>query len=83
MYTVDPPETDPPRDPVEIPYTALSAEALRGVVESFVLREGTEYGPRDFGLEEKVAQVMALLVRSKARVMFDTATETVTIVECR
>jgi uncharacterized protein YheU (UPF0270 family) len=81
--TVDTRDADPPQDPVEIPYTELSAEALRGVIESFVLREGTEYGARDFGLDEKVAQVMALLVRGKARVMFDAETETVTIVEYR
>ena len=82
MHTVDPPETDSPQEPIEIPYTELSAEALRGVIESFVLREGTEYGPRDFSLDEKVAQVMTLLVRGKARVMFDAESETVTIAEC-
>ena len=37
---------------VEIPYRELSEVALRGVVESFVLREGTDYGPRDYSLEE-------------------------------
>ncbi len=76
-------DADRPLEPVEIPYVDLSAEALRGVLESFVLREGTEYGARDFSLDQKVEQVMALLVRGKARVMFDPETETVTVVEAR
>ena len=77
------PDPDLAPAPVEIPYVELSAEALRGVIESFVLREGTEYGARDFSLDQKVAQVMALLVRGRARVMFDPETETVTVVEAR
>ena len=33
--------------PVEVPPEALSPLALRGAIESFVLREGTDYGERD------------------------------------
>ncbi|MES1191364.1 MAG: YheU family protein [Steroidobacter sp.] len=33
-----------PQEPVAIPHTELSADALRGVIDSFVLREGTDYG---------------------------------------
>lgn len=72
-----------PQEPVEVPYTALSADALRGVLESFVLREGTEYGERDFTLEQKVAQVLAQLQRGEARVMFDPETASVTLVAVR
>ena len=66
---------------VEIPYRELSAEALRGVVESFVLREGTDYGQRDYSLEEKIAAVMRQLDRGEAVIVFDPETETVSIVE--
>ncbi|MEP7313705.1 MAG: YheU family protein [Pseudomonadota bacterium] len=68
------------QEPVEVPHTALSAAALQGVLENFVLREGTEYGERDFTLEQKVAQVLAQLERGDARVMFDPETQSVTIV---
>jgi hypothetical protein len=71
------------QDPVEVPYTALSPDALRGVLESFVLREGTEYGARDFTLEQKVAQVLKQLQRGEARVMFDPETASVTLVTVR
>lgn len=63
-----------------VPYTELSEDALRGVVESFVLREGTDYGEREFSLDQKVEHVLRQLRRGEARIMFDPATETVGIV---
>jgi uncharacterized protein len=66
--------------PVEIPHTELSPEALRGVVESFVLREGTDYGEKEFSLDQKVAHVMRQLERHEAQILFDPNTETVTLV---
>jgi uncharacterized protein YheU (UPF0270 family) len=66
-------------DPLEIPPDMLSAEALRGVADTFVLREGTDYGAREFTHEEKVAQVLAALERGEARILFDPATESVTL----
>ena len=67
-------------EPVAIPYTELSPEALRGVIESFVLREGTEYGERDVALEDKVLQVTRQLRRGEARIMFDPDSETIDVV---
>lgn len=66
--------------PVEIPHTELSPEALRGVLESFVLREGTEYGDRDYSLDEKVVHVLRQLERREAQIMYDPNTESVTLV---
>lgn len=72
-------EEDPP-PPVAVPHTDLSDDALRGVIESFVLREGTDYGERDVSLEDKVAQVLRQLERGEARIMFEPASESITIV---
>jgi len=69
-----------PAAPVVVPHRELSAEALRGVIESFVLREGTDYGEREYSLDEKVAHVMQQLERGQARIEFDPITETVDIV---
>ena len=44
-----------------------SPDALTGVIESFVLREGTDYGERDVPLETKVMQVRRQLERREAR----------------
>jgi uncharacterized protein YheU (UPF0270 family) len=75
-------ETEKPQ-PIVIPHTELSAEALRGVVESFVLREGTDYGEREISLDQKVAQVLRQLERGEARIIFDAELESVDIVVSR
>jgi hypothetical protein len=74
------PDDEPSAEPVTVPYTELSEDALRGVVESFVLREGTEYGERDFSLDQKVEHVLRQLRRKEAQIIFDPATETIDIV---
>ena len=66
---------------VEIPHRELSEDALRGVVESFVLREGTDYGQRDYSLEEKITAVMRQLDCGEATIVFDPETKTVSIVQ--
>ena len=73
-------ESDEAPDPVEVPHTDIAPDVLRGVIESFVLREGTEYGATDHSLEQKVAQVMRQLERGTARIMFEPESATVTIV---
>lgn len=56
---------------IRISPTQLSAQALQGVVEAFVLREGTDYGHRDYTLAEKCAQVRAQLERGEVELWFD------------
>jgi uncharacterized protein YheU (UPF0270 family) len=70
-------------EPVFVPYQELSPEALRGVIESFVLREGTEYGAHDFTLDEKLAHVYRQLERREAQIVFDPNTETIEIIPVR
>lgn len=65
---------------VAVPYAELAPELLHAVVESYVLREGTDYGEREFSLAEKVAHVISLLKRGEAQIVFDPETETVSIV---
>jgi hypothetical protein len=68
---------------VWVPYTELSAEVLRAVVESFVLREGTDYGEKELPLDEKVARMIAQLKRGEASIVFDPDSDSVTILPGR
>jgi uncharacterized protein YheU (UPF0270 family) len=68
------------QQPVVVPHTELSPDALRGVIESFVLREGTDYGERDVDFETKVTQVRRQLDRREAEIVFDPQTESIGIV---
>jgi Uncharacterized protein conserved in bacteria len=67
-------------EPIVIPHGELSPDALRGVLESFVLREGTDYGEREVSLDQKVAQVLRQLERGEARIVFDAVMESIDIV---
>lgn len=69
-----------PGVPVVVPHRELSAEALRGVIEAFVLREGTDYGEREASHEQKVAEVLRQLERGEARIVFDPADSSITII---
>jgi hypothetical protein len=66
-------------EPVEVPYGDLPKDLLHAVIESFVLREGTDYGEREFSLEDKVARVVSQLKKGEAKIMFDPESESVTI----
>ena len=90
-----PPESEPPEserpesvrpesvrpESVVVPFGDLQADLLRAVVESFVLREGTDYGERELSLEEKVERVIVQLKRGEAQIVFDPESETVSIVK--
>jgi len=64
---------------VVVPYTELAADLLHAVIESYALREGTDYGEKEFSLEDKVAHVISQLKRGQAQIVFDPETESVSI----
>ncbi len=78
----------PDRDPEDDRYLALaperlSGEALRGLIEEFVSRDGTDYGTHERSLDEKVAGVERQLDRGEVRIIFDRETERVNLVLAR
>jgi len=66
-------------DFIEIPQDQLNPEIKRAVIEDFITREGTDYGHRDFTLDEKVSQVQRQLDNGEIYIAFDNLTETVTL----
>lgn len=68
---------------VEIPFEALSAAALRSLLEEFVTREWSELGDSGYSLEDKVEQVLRQLKEKKVKIVFDLTSNTANIVVCR
>jgi uncharacterized protein len=62
-----------------IPHEMLSLEALQGIIEAFVTREGTDYGTQDVSLAAKVLQVRQQLDAGTAVLVYDEDTESCTI----
>ena len=62
------------------PIEQLSESALLGVVDAFILREGTDYGHQDYTLDEKRQRVMAMLRKGDAEICFYPENEHIDIV---
>lgn len=80
--SVSDPADDAPR-PVVLSPDQLSPEALRGLVEEFVTRDGTDYGRVERTLDEKIARLETQLRKGEAVIVFDPRTETANVVLAR
>ncbi len=64
---------------MKIEFDSISPEALQGVIENFVLQEGTDYGEREWSLMQKCEHVRRQLQRGEARIDFDPVAQTIHI----
>jgi hypothetical protein len=62
-----------------IPHRQLSQEALSGLIEEFVTRDGTDSGYTQGSLSENVAMVLRQLDAGQARIVYDNRTNTCNI----
>ena len=65
---------------LSIPWQSLSEDALAGVIEEFVSREGTEYGAEEVSLKDKCRQVRLQLERGEAAITWDEDAQSCSIV---
>ena len=65
---------------IVIPHQQLSKEALVGVIEDFVNREGTDYGEVAVDLVTKVDQLRTQLDKGKIVLLYDEETSSVNII---
>ncbi|RYE91616.1 MAG: YheU family protein [Myxococcales bacterium] len=68
---------------MEVPLSALSPVALAGVIENFILREGTDYGERETSHEAKVEQIRRQLDRGDIKIVYDLTQQSVTLMTKR
>ena len=64
---------------MKIPLEDLSSAARDAIIESFVLREGTDYGESEHDLVEKCLSVRRQLEAGDAEIDFDPRTDTIDI----
>ena len=62
-----------------IPWQNLNPQTLDNIIESFVLREGTDYGLQEKSLQEKVTQVKSQLIDGTAAIFWSELHQTVDI----
>ncbi|MDR0806392.1 MAG: YheU family protein [Enterobacteriaceae bacterium] len=62
-----------------IPYQELAPETLDSIIESFVLREGTDYGEQEKTLQQKVDDIKRQLKSGKLVLIWSELHETINI----
>lgn len=62
-----------------IPISRLSREALQGVIEEFISRDGTDYGEKEALPERSFRQVKYKLEKRLAILVYDDETQTTNI----
>ncbi|AYA41903.1 YheU family protein [Xenorhabdus nematophila] len=62
-----------------IPWQQIEPDTLLNLIESFVLREGTDYGEQEKTLEQKVQDVKRQLERGEVLLVWSELHETVNI----
>ena len=65
---------------VRVPFDALSSEALTGVIDEFISREGTDYGHEEHSFSNKRQRVRSQLESGEVVILFDPNTGTVNLV---
>ncbi len=74
------PAAPPPESGVDVPWDQLNPDTLSGLIEAFILREGTDYGSQEASLARKINEVRRQLESGDAKVVYDQSTESCSIV---
>ena len=68
---------------VEVPWQKLSEDALLGLIEEFITRDGTDYGLRELSLNEKTDQAMQRIKNHSILIVFDETSELCQLIDAR
>lgn len=68
---------------IEIPPERLDRDTLDGLIEAFVLREGTDYGECEVAFADKIQQVRRQILRRQVVIVFEPDTETCNLLDQR
>ncbi len=63
-----------------IPWQQLAGDTLQRLIESFVLRDGTDYGEQEVALEDKVAAVLAQIKTGQVLIVYSELHESVDLI---
>ncbi len=64
---------------MRIPHSELSEATLRGILEEFITREGTDYGMEEYSLAQKLEQLQRQLESGEVEIHFDPESESCNI----
>lgn len=62
-----------------IPFERLAPETLEALIESFVCREGTDYGSREVSFKAKVEELKSQILANEVLIVFDDKTDSINL----
>ena len=62
-----------------IPFERLAPETLESLIESFVCREGTDYGNSEVSFKTKVEDLKAQILANEVLIVFDDKTASINL----
>ena len=65
---------------INVPISEISAEALTGLLEEYVSRDGTDYGEVEASIDEKTKALHKQLEMGELLILFDPETQELDIV---
>lgn len=63
-----------------IPPDKISPDVLKNVLESYITREGTDYGEEELPLTEKTARLHALVASGEVLIVYDEEMESLNLI---
>ena len=66
---------------MEIPHSQVPEQTLLAIIEEFISREGTDYGHKEYTLDEKVEKVKSQLLNGEIKLLFDSETSSCNLVK--
>ncbi len=63
-----------------IPYQSLDNETLYSLIESFILREGTDYGEAEVSLKDKSQKLLQQIESGNVLILYSELSESVTLI---
>ncbi|MEI6898165.1 MAG: YheU family protein [Psychromonas sp.] len=64
-----------------IPYQSLDSETLQNLIESFILREGTDYGAIEKSLQSKSRMLLEQIQAGDVLILFSELSQSVTFID--
>lgn len=66
-----------------IPPEKLTEEVLKNLLESYISREGTDYGERELSLEEKVEDLLRSVYQGEVLISYDEDSQSINVISER
>lgn len=66
-----------------IPHERLAPETLQSLIESYIAREGTDYGESELPMQSKVERLRKQIISAEVVIVFDHQTESINLLPRR